>query len=129
MRRACATSSHGQSLSPLEKFSSSRVRPNCNHVHPFGCPVYVLETPLQTTGGQQPRWRPRARVGVYLGASPHHASSVGLILNQQTALVSPQFHCLYNDLFETPNSDPQNNDLWQQLAHFDKQERTYNPDV
>ena len=115
-------------LSPLELFSSSRVQPNLKHAHPFGCPVYVLERALQTAGGSQPRWNPRCRVGVYLGASPHHASSVGLILNQQTGCVSPQYHCVYDDLFETPKLDPQNDDTWQKLAAFDTQEGSYSPD-
>ena len=30
-----------------------------------------------------------------------HAHSVSLILNLQTGLVSPQYHCQYDDLFET----------------------------
>ena len=119
----------GKALSPIEIFSSSRAQPNLKHAHPFGCPVCVLEEALQTQGGSSPkRWNPRCRVGVYLGASPHHAASVGMILNQQTGCVSPQFHCAYDDLFETPKLDPQNNDTWQKLASFDTREGTHNPD-
>ena len=88
----------------------------------------VLEAALQTAGATQPRWNPRCRVGIYLGSSPHHASSVGLILNQQTGCVSPQYHCVYDDLFETPKLDPQNDDTWQKLAAFDTQEGSYSPD-
>ena len=71
----------GQKASPIEIFSSSRVRPKLKHAHPFGCPVHVLERELQNQGSL-PRWDPRARVGIHLGHSPHHAASVGLILNQ-----------------------------------------------
>jgi hypothetical protein len=56
-----------------------------------------------------------------LGPSPRHASSVALILNLKTHLVSPQFHCQYDDLFESTTgtqapSMPQS--LWQQKCGF-----------
>jgi hypothetical protein len=56
-----------------------------------------------------------------LGPSPRHASSVALILNLKTGLVSPQFHCQYDDLFESTTgtqarSMPQS--LWQQKCGF-----------
>ena len=69
----------GQTESPLEIFSSSKVRPNLTHLHPFGCPVYVLHAPLQNRQ-KLPRWDSRARLGVYLGHSPFHATTVGLYL-------------------------------------------------
>ncbi|MFN9981059.1 MAG: hypothetical protein ACK53Y_14125, partial [bacterium] len=46
-------------------------------------------------------WIDRTRIGINLGPSPRHASSVALILNLKTGLVSPQFHCQYDDLFES----------------------------
>jgi len=36
-----------------------------------------------------------------MGISPLHASTVGLILNPNTNRISPQFHCVYDDYFET----------------------------
>ncbi len=42
----------------------------------------------------------RTRIGINLGPSPKHDSSVALILSLQTGLVSPKFHCSYDDLFE-----------------------------
>ena len=77
----------GKTESPLEIFSSSRVRPNLQHLHPFGCPVYVLAHQLQNYQ-KLPRWNTRTCVGVYLGHSPYHAASVGLILSLDTGLVS-----------------------------------------
>ena len=44
---------------------------------------------------------PRARLGINLGFSLHHARSVALILNPRTGLVSPQYHVKFDDLFET----------------------------
>jgi hypothetical protein len=72
--------------------------------HPWGCPVYVLRPQLQD-GGKLPKWEPRSRQGQYIGASPPlHASTVGLIRNLQTNHISPQFHVVYDDLFETVHS-------------------------
>ena len=86
--------------SPLELFTGVDVRPKTNHFRPFGCPVYVLTTPLQA-GKSQPKWQDRARVGCYLGLSSQHATSVSLILHPRTGHVSPQFHCVFDENFET----------------------------
>jgi hypothetical protein len=84
---------------PLEIFTDVDMRPKTNHFHPFGCPVYVLNAPLQE-GKSQPKWEERARVGCYLGLSSQHATSVSLILHPQH-FVSPQFHCVSDDNFES----------------------------
>jgi hypothetical protein len=47
------------------------------------------------------KWSDRTRIGINLGYSSRHVLSVSLILNLQTGLVSPQYHCQYDDLFET----------------------------
>ena len=36
-----------------------------------------------------------------MGYSPEHATNVGLILNLRTKRISPQFHVLYDDFFQT----------------------------
>ena len=69
--------------------------------HTFGCPVYVLDGRLQSGLSMVPKWDPRARMGIYVGRSPAHASSVGLVLNPRTGHVSPQFHVIYDDNFTT----------------------------
>jgi hypothetical protein len=84
--------------SPLEILTDVAVLPKTNHFDPFGCPVYVLNAPLQA-GQSQPKWQERARVGCYLGLSPQHATSVSLILHPRHCLVSPQFHCVFDDNF------------------------------
>ena len=35
-------------------------------------------------------------------------------------LVSPQFHCVFNDWFETVKNEPNDTSLWQHKAHFRK---------
>ena len=95
-----ATPKKGEDLSPLEQFSGVKVAPKLRHFHAFGCPTYVLDNALQGNQGA-PKWKHRARLGVYLGPSPNHARSVALILNPRTGHVSPQFHVKFDDFFET----------------------------
>jgi hypothetical protein len=77
------------------------VRANPRDFHPFGCPVFVLDSRLQSAGASIPKWDPRARAGIYLGHSPCHAGSVALVLNPRTLRVSPQFHIVFDDEFST----------------------------
>eukprot|EP00957_Ditylum_brightwellii_P003988 303818-Ditylum_brightwellii.AAC.1 len=54
--------------------------------HTWGCPVFVLYSALQSARSiGPPKWNPRARAGVYLGHSAHHAGNVALVLNLQTS--------------------------------------------
>ena len=69
--------------------------------HTFGCPCYVLDSRLQSSTKGVPKWEPRARLGIYLGRSPSHASNVALVLNPKTGLVSPQYHVVFDDEFTT----------------------------
>jgi transposase InsO family protein len=85
---------------PISKFCSTARLPSLKNQHHFGCPVYVLSKEIQD-GKKARKWKDRTRVGINLGYSPRHAHSVSLILNLETGLVSPQFHCSYDDLFET----------------------------
>ena len=70
--------------------------------HTLFCPIYVLDSRLQSAGGAgPPKWEPRSRIGVYLGHSPFHAGSVALVLNPTTGRVSPQYHVVFDDDFST----------------------------
>jgi hypothetical protein len=86
--------------SRLELFSSIRVGLKLRHAHVFGCPVFALQNEL-SSGSSLPKWSPRARLGINLGPSPHHARNVSLVLNPHTGCVSPQYHCRFDDFFET----------------------------
>ena len=104
--------------SRLEMFSGIRVGMRMKDIHTFGCPVFALQTQL-ATGGSLPRWSPRARLGLNLGQSPSHARNVSLVLSLTTGLVSPQYHCTYDDFFETTKygvPDTSVSSIWQQLA-------------
>ena len=69
---------------PLQSFASSRATTNPKFWQPFACPVYVLDSTLQTAGAIFGKWKERSRVGLYLGRSPTHAKSVALVLIMNT---------------------------------------------
>ena len=104
--------------SRLETFSSIRVGMKLGHMHTFGCPVFALQNEL-SSGKTIPHWSPQARLGINLGPSPPHARNVYLILNLHTGCVSPQFHCRFDDFYETVKHggpDVSVPSIWQQLA-------------
>ena len=83
------------------------------HIH--GDVQYILDPTLQD-GQKLPKWKPRSRVGQYMGKSPLHASTVALVRNLQTGRISPQFHVIFDDNFETVYSDYEDQPLlWQEL--------------
>eukprot|EP00957_Ditylum_brightwellii_P057273 4340502-Ditylum_brightwellii.AAC.1 len=68
--------------------------------HPFGCPVFVLQTRLHNQQKFQ-RWNSRSRIDINLGPLPRQARNINLVLNSETGLCSPQFHVKYDDFFES----------------------------
>lgn len=85
-----------QGRSPQKIFSNSNVHINSKHWKPSGCPVYVLESTLQSGRGIHQKLKKRFKVGIYLGRSPQHARNIALVLNRDTGLVSPQFHVAFD---------------------------------
>jgi hypothetical protein len=88
------------------------------HHHAFGCPVFALENDL-AAGRPILHWSPHARLGVNLGSSPSHARNVYLVLNLHTGCVSPQYHCRFDNFFETVRHggpDVSVPLVWQQLS-------------
>ena len=81
--------------SPLERFSVTSVAPNLKYNHAFGCSVFALHIRMVGGRGGLPKWEPRSPLGINLGPSQMHVGSVSLVLNLQTAMVSPQFHLSY----------------------------------
>ena len=87
-------------------------------LHTWGCPAYVLDPTLQN-GQKIPKWQPRSRRAQYLGVSPLHASTVGIVRNLRTGRLSPQFHLVFDDYFETVHSESSTPPLvWEELLHF-----------
>jgi len=94
------TPTNTQDICPMSRFCKTNSIPSFQNQHHFGCPTYVLKKELQDKKKMR-KWTDRTRVGINLGYSSRHAHNVSLILNLQTGLVSPQYHCSYDDLFET----------------------------
>ena len=92
---------------PYMRFSNTKsVNVQLKHYHTFGCPVYLLDSRLQTNPKGVPKSEPQSRLGIYVGHSPDHTGSVALVLNPKTGLVSPQYHVVYDDQFITVNHMP-----------------------
>ena len=109
----------GKTKSPLSKFAGMSIQPNLKDFPPFGCPVYVLQAPLQTRG-PFPKWGECSRIGIFLCHSPHHAASVPLVLSTQTSLVSPQFHFVFNDNFDKVRKEQADTSIWKIKAHHEE---------
>lgn len=120
-------------LSPLEMFSGVPALPNVSQDHTFGCPAFALDGRLQDKK-KIGKWDNRARLAIFLGHSPQHAQSVGLLLSLTTGLVSPQFHVKYDDLFEVISLDSKSKvlptSMWQTLSGLresDNQDKVLDP--
>ena len=89
-------------LSPMELFTKTKLPVNgvIRNAKVWGCPTFVLDPKLQD-GKKLPKWKPRSRMGVYLGHSPTHSDTVGLVLNPTTGYISPQYHAVFDEYFTT----------------------------
>ena len=56
-------------------------------------------------------------MGIYLGKSPQHAKSVSLVLDRNKGLVSPQFHVVHDNTFDTVKQERYKS-KWQVKAGF-----------
>jgi hypothetical protein len=115
-------------ISPVELFTNT-IFANYNHLtraHVFGCPVYVLDPRLQDSK-KIPKWTIRSRRGIYLGVSKSHSSTVHLVLNPETGVISPQYHCIFDDTFSTVWSDGNfDKNIWNNLvSQVDSVERHF----
>jgi len=74
------------------------------NLHVWGCLAYVLDPQLHD-GSKLPKWDPCLKRGQFVGHSPMHASTIGLVMNLQTSNISPQYHVMFDDFYETVNSN------------------------
>ncbi|KAL7463902.1 hypothetical protein ACHAXS_004255, partial [Conticribra weissflogii] len=68
--------------------------------HVWDCLVFVLNPKLQD-GKKIPKWNCRLRLGQFLGFSDEHSSLAANVWNLATGYMSPQFHLVFYDEFET----------------------------
>jgi hypothetical protein len=97
--------SHHSRLAPIELFTGVKLPTYkaIKQARVWGCPVYVLDPKIQD-GKKLPKWKARSRVGMYIGSSHEHSSTVGRVLNLRTGAVSPQYHVVYDELFSSVSS-------------------------
>ena len=88
-------------ISPIEMLTKSFSKNNLLNTLPvWGCPTYVLHPTLQSKG-KLPKWQPRSRRAQFMGWSSLHASNVALVRHLTTNHISPQFHVIFDNWFET----------------------------
>ena len=88
-------------ITPIEMITQNKSdHRDLMRAHVWGCPVFVLEPKLQS-GKKLPKWNKRARMGQFLGFSCEHSSTAALVQNLHTGYVSPQYHLVFDDNFQT----------------------------
>ena len=98
-------------LWPLDIYTKSGTDSNClQQERIWGWPAYALDLILQDAD-KIPNWDHRTRLGQYLGKSEKHTSTVGLIRNISTWYLSPQFHVVYDNKFQTVMGVDEDNDV------------------
>jgi hypothetical protein len=63
---------------------------------------------LRTGWKEIPKWNKRSRLGQFVGYSDEHLSLIANVRHLKTGHVSPQFHCVFDDLFQTVFSTGEN---------------------
>jgi len=97
----CYHGQQGTAIPPIEEFTNS-IAPLCpQDLHPWGCPIYVLNKHLQDGNHSSSKWDPHSWLGVYVGHSTIHSGNVVLVYNPLTGHTSPQFHVVFDDHFQT----------------------------
>jgi hypothetical protein len=91
-------------------------------MHPLFCPVYVLDRRMQE-GTSPPKCTKQTTQKVYVGHLHHYSKSVPLVWDPKTKLVSPQFHVMFDDKFDTvqaPDPSIKQSDTMDQLFHSNR---------
>ncbi len=70
--------------------------------HVQGCTVYALKAKLQNDQ-LLPKWNRRALLGQFVGFLDDHLSMVAYVCHLTTGYISPLFHVIFDNLFETVN--------------------------
>ena len=104
-------------ISPLQKFTGTSVQMKVTTFHTFGCLLYALDSVL-ASGKNLPKWNARYVLGLYLGNSLRHARSVSQVLNLDTGRISPQFHVIHDEFFNTITIQDKIRTNWKRLAGF-----------
>jgi hypothetical protein len=116
--------SRSSGLTPLELLTKTKAdHKDLLRTHVWGCPVFVLDPKLQD-GKKIPKWNRRSRLGQFLGFSDEHSSLVANVRNLSTGFVSPQYHVVFDDLFQTVfrsgDNDPVVDEICNNLFEYNR---------
>ena len=113
-------------IAPIEIFAKTLSDHQAlRNAHTWGAPIYILQPRLTSAGGKIPKWQPRSRRGQYVGVSPDHAENVALVRNLKTGYISPQFHVVFDDWFETVYADETEPECWDRLCIYERFETAF----
>jgi hypothetical protein len=105
-------------ISSWEQFTGERSKLDQNDMHPLLCPVLVIDRQMQQ-GTTPPNWTKRTTQKVYVGHLHHYSKSVPMVWEPKTKLVSPQFHVMFDDNFDTVQAPHPN------IKHADTMDRLF----
>jgi hypothetical protein len=97
-------------VSPWEQFTGEKSKLDQNDMHPLFCPVYVLDRRMQE-GTSPPKWTKCTTQKVYV---------VPMVWDPKTKLVSPQFHVMFDDNFDTVQGPDPNIKITDTMDHLFK---------
>jgi len=97
----CYQGRQGTAIPPIEEFTNSLAPLHLVDLHTWGCLVYVLDKRLQDGNHPQSKWDCQSWLGVYMGHSMIHSGNVISVYNPLTGHTTPQFHIVFDDLFQT----------------------------
>jgi hypothetical protein len=100
-------------VAPIEVFTSM-IFENYKHLercHVWGSPVFVLDPALQD-GKKIPKWDPRSRLGIYLGHSPLHSSTVARDLNLGMGYITAHYHAVHGNMCSTVHNNGTALGIW-----------------
>ena len=88
-------------ITPLELLTNVKAdHQELRRLHVWGCPAFVLDAKLQNDQ-KIPKWTRRSLLVQLLGFSEEHSLLVANVRHLKTGHISPQYHAVFDDLFET----------------------------
>ena len=101
---------YGSIITPLELITRNKANHrNLIISHVWLCTLFVLDPKLQIDQ-KIPKWNRHSILGQFLVFLEQHSSLITNILHLNTGNISPQYHFVFDDSFETVYS-PGENDL------------------
>jgi Reverse transcriptase (RNA-dependent DNA polymerase) len=117
-------------IAPIEIFTKTKSDHKViKQAHPWGCPAYVLEPSLTQAGSKIPKWQPKSRRAQFVGFSPLHSENIGLVRNLASGYITPQYHIIFDDWFETvhaPEGPPPRQ--WDEMTLYQRMYTVFDPD-